>query len=495
MSEFLNRTFRIRENKSKISTEILAGFTTFFTMAYIIFVNPDILGDAGMNGGAVMIATCISAAVGTILIGLFSNYPFAQAPGMGLNAFFAYTICGAMGFSVNAALAAVFISGLIFILVTVTGLRKIIMKAIPLFLKQAISVGIGLFIAYIGLINSGLINTGVGVVTSLQLINNPMVILSLVGLAITIALVVLKVKGGLLISIGATAVIGVIMGLIGGTKMQDSLGIHLSWNWGNYNFEHFGGFVFGFKDLFTHGSGVLAIIASVIAVLLALTMVDMFDTMGTLIGTAEKGGFLDKDGNLPRANRAMLADAIATSVGAVFGTSTVTTYVESTSGVAAGGKTGLTSMVVGLMFLVSIALAPALGFISGAATAPILIIVGVFMITSVAKIQWTKMDIAIPAFLTIIIMPLGYSIADGIAWGFISHVLIRLILGIKYYAYGRKREQAAGGVQEGEAEGGAQADTPSEKDDEVKGFGVHPLLYVFAALFILRYVLIAVGTI
>jgi AGZA family xanthine/uracil permease-like MFS transporter len=465
--------FKLKENNTTIGREVIAGVTTFVTMAYIIFVNPNILGTTGMDAGAVMLATCISAAIGTFLIGLLSNYPFAQAPGMGLNAFFAFTICGSLGYTWQAGLAAVFLSGIIFIIITLTGLREAIINGIPGSLKKAISAGIGLFIAYIGVKNAGFLKftadpgtyqmfgdspetativTGAGAVPAFNF-TSPTPILALIGLIITIALVARKSKGALLIGIAITSVIGAILQF--GSGGAFNVGITPP---GGFSLPSlaptFGKFTEGFGQLFIGGEGVGAAIISVISVLIALTLVDMFDTIGTLIGTASKAGFLDKEGKLPRANKALLADAIATSTGAVIGTSTVTTYVESTAGVSAGGRTGLTSMITGILLLLSIFLTPVLGFVPSAATAPILIIVGVLMTSSLKDIDWPDFRVAVPAFFTVVFMPFAYSISDGIAMGFIFYVLINAFTG--------------------------------------KAKEVSIVMYVFAALFALRYVILFV---
>lgn len=458
----MEKFFKLKENKTTFRTEILAGVTTFFTMAYIIFVNPDILGNefgAGMNPGAVFVATCLAAALGTILTGLLSNYPFAQAPGMGLNAFFSFTVCGMMGYSWQAALAAVFISGLIFVVITITGLRQMIVNAIPMSLKRAISAGIGLFIALIGLSNAGIVTQGNGTVVSLGDFGSPTLLLAVFGLVLVVALLCLKVKGCLFIGIIATSAVGAIL--------QFGFGVELGLSkpgltdaFGD-SFKAFGetiGQCFtGFGELFSAGEGAGVMLASVLTVLIALVLTDMFDTVGTLVGAAEKGGFLDKDGNLPRAGGAMLADAIATSTGAVLGTSTVTTYVESAAGISEGGRTGLTSIVTGILFIASLIFAPVMGLIPGAATAPILIIVGVMMVSSLKKIAWDDLTEAIPCFVTVTMMPFAYSISDGIGMGFIFYTLVKLFTG--------------------------------------KFKEVHPVLLVFSLLFLVRYVLMGMGKI
>lgn len=445
--------FDLKRNHTNVRTEIVAGLTTFFTMAYIIFVNPQVLGDAGMDTGAVMLATCISAAVGTVLIGLLSNYPLAQAPGMGLNAFFAYTICGQFGYSWQAALAAVFISGVLFILLTATGAREAIVNAIPLPIKKAISGGIGLFIAIVALKNVNLIVANESTLVSLGDFSNPRVLLSVIGIIITIILVVWNVKGGLFISILLTSVIAAVMQY--GMKLP--MGLPETVQLGGFPSlaPTFGQFLGGFDELINLEQGVGVAVFSLISVLISLTMVDMFDTVGTLYGTAGKAGFLTKEGKLPNAGRAMLADAIATSTGAVMGTSTVTTFVESSAGISAGGRTGLTSMTTAACFVVAIFLSPFLGFIPSEATSPVLLLVGVMMIGGVRDVDWNDMEIAIPAFLTIAMMPFAYSISEGIAFGCISYTIIKMCRG--------------------------------------KFKEVHPVMYVISVLFIIRYILLIVN--
>lgn len=443
--------FNFKGTGSNPRTEIVAGLTTFFTMAYIIFVNPPMLAAAGMDQNAVLIATCLAAAIGTLLMALLSNYPFALASGMGLNAFFAYTICGTMGYSWQAGLAAVFISGIIFIIITLTGLRTAIVNAIPLSLKKAISGGIGLFIAFIGLQNAGIVANEDNTLVTMGNLGAPTTVLAIIGLVITIAFVVWKVKGGLLLSILATSIVGAIMqyGFQLQVGMPDLNAIGF-----NFNLSlapTFGQFVNGFGTLFNSSEGIGTLIFSIVSVLLSLTMVDMFDTIGTLVGAASKGGMLDKDGNLPNANKALLADAIATSAGAVLGTSTVTTYVESSAGISEGGKTGLTGITTAICFVLAIFAMPLLGFIPTGATAPVLIIVGVMMVGALKEIDWTDIEIAIPAFFTLIMMPVAYSIADGIAFGCISYTVIKVVRG--------------------------------------QAKKVHPVMYVISLLFLLRYII------
>ncbi len=447
----MEKYFKLKENGTTVRTEVIAGITTFFTMAYIIFVNPSTLAAAGMDTTSVMIATCIAAGIGSILTGVLSNYPFAQASGMGLNAFFAYTICGSMGYSWQAALAAVFISGCIFVVITITQLRTLIVNAIPMVLKRAIAAGIGLFIALIGMKNAGLLTNTSGTIIGLGELGNPIAILTVVGLILTVVLLLKKVKGALFIGIIATTVIGIILQF----AFDIQVGVSAP-DFGSIAFkmDGFGAFIGGFGDLFNFSEGFGVALVSILTVLISLSTVDMFDTVGTLVGTAEKAGFLDKEGKLPRGDKAMLADSIATVTGAVLGTSTVTTYVESTAGVSEGGRTGLTAVVVGVLFFVSIILFPIVGLVPDAATAPVLIIVGVMMVSSLKGIDWGSFEEALPAFMTVVMMPFTYSISDGIGLGFIFYCIVKLVTG-------KARE-------------------------------VSPILYGVALLFVLRYIVMAV---
>ncbi|MBQ1554323.1 MAG: NCS2 family permease [Clostridia bacterium] len=447
---FLEKLFHLKEHGTNIRTEIIAGLTTFFTMAYIIFLNPLILGEnspTGMANTAVVTATCIAAAIGTWLIGWLSNYPMAQAPGLGLNAVFAYTLCGAYGLSAGAALSAVFIAGIIFILLTVTGARTALVKAIPLSLKKAIGAGIGMFIALIGFVNAGIVigeNAGSATTVGMGNFASPTVLLACVGVILTIVLVVAKVPAALFISMIATSVIGCICQFVFGIEM----GVSAPTSWVPYlDFSMFGKCFTSFGDLFS------APLASLLATMITLVLVDMFDTIGTLIGAADKAGYLDENGDLPKIEKAMLADAIATSTGAIVGTSTVTTYVESTSGISAGGRTGLTSTVTGLCFALSLFLSPIVGLVPSAATAPILIVVGVMMCGSLKDIDWSDIEVAIPCFLTVAGMPFFYSITDGLAFGFIAYFVVKL-------AKGKFKE-------------------------------IHPLMYVIVILFVIKYILSA----
>lgn len=410
----MEKLFKIKERGSSVSKEVIAGITTFFAMAYIIFVNPDYLSQAGMDRTAVMVATCASAAIGTILTAFLANVPFAQAPGMGLNAFFTYTICFGMGYTWQQGLTIVLISGLIFLLITLTPLRSKLIGAIPACLKSAISAGIGMFIAFIGLINAQIVigfGEGVGVYTELGSITSGTPLLTLIGLLITGALLVWKVKGAMIIGIIATTLIGIPMGItvIGDISFSS---VSLAPTFLQLDF-----------NLLT--AGVLPLVTAV----LTFALVDCFDTIGTLVGTAQNVGMIDEKGELPGGDKALIADALATCVGACLGTSTVTTFVESSTGIEAGGRTGLASVVTGALFALCIFLAPIAGIVPSAATAPALIIVGVYMLKGAAGIDWHNMEEAIPCFLTIAMMPFAYSIADGIGFGFISYAFLKLVRG------------------------------------------------------------------
>jgi len=425
----LEKIFKLREHGTTVRTEIMAGLTTFMTMAYIIIVNPQILGDAGMPAGAVMVATCLAAALGTFLMGFLANYPFALAPGMGLNAFFTYTVVLTMGLSWQAALAAVFISGIIFLLLTLSKAREAIVNSIPLSLKYAVSVGIGLFIALIGLKNAGIIvhnpGTGtIGLVTPEYFIDESLralvpfgttptsILLAVFGLIFTSALVVKNVKGSLLWGILVTTIVGIPLGVVnlGENFTLVSMPPSLS--------ETF--MAMNFAEVLSFG---------LIPIIFSFTFVDLFDTVGTLVGVSSKAGMLDEKGNLPKANKALLADSLATIAGAALGTSTTTTYVESASGVAQGGRTGLTAVTTAVLFLLALFFSPLVGIIPSAATAPILIIVGIFMMEPVTKIDFSDYLEGIPAFFAIVMMPFAYSIAEGIVFGVIAYTVLRLLTG------------------------------------------------------------------
>lgn len=419
----MEKLFKLKQHGTDVKTEVLAGVTTFLTMIYIVIVNPNILSESGMDWGSVFTATCLSAAIATLVMSLWGNLPFALAPGMGLNAFLTYTVCFGMGYTWQFALAAIFIEGIIFLLLTAFNIREAIVASIPNNLKKAISVGIGLFIAFIGLQNAGIVSPNVATAVELHSIKDvhgsfaPLV--ALIGLTITSILVVLKVPANLLIGIAATTIIGIPFGV---TVWN---GAHLKFLPPSMAPTFFGCFE-GFKMI---GGGHFF---DFIIVMFTFLFVDMFDTLGTLIGCAMKGKMTiqDKNGNttIPNCKQALFADAIGTTVGALFGTSTVTTFVESSAGVVAGGRTGLTSLTTAALFILSLFLAPLFSSVPAAGTAPILIIVGLYMCSSITEIDFTNdFSEAIPAFLTMIMMPLAYSIADGIMFGILSYVILKLV--------------------------------------------------------------------
>ena len=404
----LEEFFKLKEKNTDVRTEIMAGITTFMTMAYILFVNPDILSATGMPFGAVMTATAISAGVTTILMGLVTNYPFALASGMGLNAMFAFAVAPAVGW--EAALGIVFISGIVFILLAVFGIIDYIDAAIPGSLKRAVSAGIGLFIAFIGLQNAGIIVADSATLVALGNLAEPGTLLAVIGLLVIAILMALKVR-------------------VPSSSDPDHNGHQLLY--GNHSFppafptssapESLAPIAFKFDLPGAFSLGFMTIFA--------FLFVDVFDTMGTLMGTAARAGFLDKEGRLPRIKEAMLVDAIGTVLGALLGTSTVTTYVESTAGVSEGGRSGLTAVVVGVLFLASLFLAPLAGLVPSGATAPALIIVGVLMMGAVTDIDFNDFTEAFPAFVTMLFMPLAYSIANGIAAGFLAYPVVKLAAG------------------------------------------------------------------
>lgn len=430
----IEKFFKLKENNTTVKTEVMAGITTFMTMAYILAVNPNILSATGMDANAVLIATALASFVGTICMALFANYPFALAPGMGLNAYFAYTVVLGMGYSWQIALLAVFVEGLIFIVLSLTNVREAIFNAIPMTLKSAVSVGIGLFVAFIGLQDAKLIVKSDATLITYQTFKGEAfssvgvgAILALLGVLLTAILLVKNVKGGILFGILGTWVLGIIAEFIGIYVPNAELGMYstIPTAFVSFDFSSFGA-TFGqvFKADFSSID-----IVNFIVVVFAFLFVDVFDTLGTLIGVASKADMLDKDGKLPRIKGALMADSVATAVGAVFGTSTTTTYVESASGVTAGGRTGLTAVVTGVLFLLSVIFSPLFLTIPSFAIAPALITVGFYMMGSVVKINFEDMSDAIPAFLTILFMPLAYSISEGIAVGVISFTLINLICG------------------------------------------------------------------
>lgn len=428
----LENFFKLKENGTNVRTEVVAGVTTFMTMAYILAVNPSILSASGMDAQAVLIATAIASFIGTICMALLANYPFALAPGLGLNAYFAYTVCGSMGYSWQIALFAVFVEGLIFIVLSLTNVREAIFNAIPLQLKKGVSVGIGLFIAFIGLQNAGIVvnndSTLVSIVdfTADFHTSGISALLAVIGIFIIAVLYVKKVKGAILIGIFATWILGIICQLTGLYVVTPDAGYYsLIPAWSSFNLGAISS-VFGqcFKADF---SSLRAF--DFVAIVCAFLFVDIFDTLGTLIGCATKADMLDKEGKLPRIKEALLADAIATTAGAVLGTSTTTTFVESSAGVAEGGRTGLSSVVTGLLFLLAVFLSPIFITIPSFATAPALLFVGFLMISAVTAIDFNDFTEAVPAYLALIAMPLTYSISEGIAAGVISYVVINLISG------------------------------------------------------------------
>ena len=428
----LEKFFKLKENGTNVRTEVVAGVTTFMTMAYILAVNPSILSASGMDAQAVLIATAIASFIGTICMALLANYPFALAPGLGLNAYFAYTVCGSMGYSWQIALFAVFVEGLIFIVLSLTNVREAIFNAIPLQFKKGVSVGIGLFIAFIGLQNAGIVvnndSTLVSIVdfTADFHTSGISALLAVIGIFIIAVLYVKKVKGAILIGIFATWILGIICQLTGLYVVTPDAGYYsLIPAWSSFNLGAISS-VFGqcFKADF---SSLRAF--DFVAIVCAFLFVDIFDTLGTLIGCATKADMLDKEGKLPRIKEALLADAIATTAGAVLGTSTTTTFVESSAGVAEGGRTGLSSVVTGLLFLLAVFLSPIFITIPSFATAPALLFVGFLMISAVTAIDFNDFTEAVPAYLALIAMPLTYSISEGIAAGVISYVVINLISG------------------------------------------------------------------
>lgn len=426
----LEKIFKLRENKTTLRTEALAGITTFMTMAYILAVNPSILSAAGMDRNAVFVATVLASAIGTLLMAVLANYPFALAPGMGLNAFFAYTVVLGMGYSWQFALTAVLVEGILFIILSLTNVRESIFNSIPQTLKYAVSAGIGLFIAFIGLQNAKIVvpseSTCVGLFdfSSASKTETVTVVLTMVGILITAWLLIKKVKGGILFGILITWGLGIVCQLAGIYVPNPEIGMY------------------SLLPDFSQGLNIGAISSTIgkfefsniisldfLVVMFSFLFVDMFDTLGTLIGVASKADMLDKEGKLPRIKGALLSDSIATVAGAFLGTSITTTFVESASGVAVGGRTGLSSIVTGLLFLLSLLLSPIFLAIPSFATAPALVIVGLMMLESVLKIDFTDYTESVPAYICIIAMPFMYSISEGICMGVISYVVINLVTG------------------------------------------------------------------
>lgn len=475
----MEKFFKLKENGTTISTEIIAGATTFFAMAYIIFVNPSMLALAGtpdnpMPVGAVFLATIIASVVGTLVMGLFANVPYAQAPGMGLNAFFTFTVCGVLGFTWQQALAMVFICGLINVLITVTKIRKLIIKAIPESIQNAIGGGIGIFIAYIGIKNAGLLTftsdpgknivleggtviADSSIVPSLVNFNNASVILALIGIVLTVVLLIKNVKGAIMIGIVATTIIGIPMGVVDLSAIGATSGLGESFSELGQTF----GVAFGEKgmlSLFSDSSKIPLVLITIFA----FSLSDTFDTIGTFIGTGRRTGIFSAEDQIAletgsgfksKMDKALFADSIATSIGALLGTSNTTTYVESAAGIGAGGRTGLTSVVTAGLFVLSMFLAPLVGIVPPQATAPALIVVGIMMLSSFKEVKWNDLEEAVPAFFAAIFMGLCYNISYGIAAGFIFYCIVKICKG--------------------------------------KAKEVHPILWVSTALFVINFIILA----
>lgn len=451
--KMIERLFKLKENNTDVRTEVIGGITTFMTMAYILAVNPSMLSAAGMDATAVLMATCLASFVGTAAMALMANYPFALAPGMGLNAYFAYTVCGAYGYDWRVALLAVFVEGIIFIILSLTNVREAIFNAIPSGLKKGVSAGIGLFIAFVGLQGAHVIVNSDSTLTTYVSFASEFhtlgicALLAIIGTLLIAVLYTKNVKGSILIGIIVTWVLGMICQAVGIYQVDVEAGFYSLYP--TFAITDFSAISKTFGQCFV-GDFSNVSIANFVVVLLAFLFVDMFDTIGTLVGVATKADMLDKDEKLPNIKQALLADAIATSAGAVLGTSTTTTFVESSAGVGAGARTGLASMVTGLLFLIAIFFAPIFTAIPGFATAPALIFVGFLMVSSIIKVDFDNLSEAIPAYLCMLAMPLAYSISEGIAIGVISYVVVNVCCG--------------------------------------KAKKVTPLMYVLAVLFICKYI-------
>ena len=429
IGRWLERLFKLSENKTTVRTELAAGLTTFLTMAYIIFVNPQILSQAGVPFSGALFATCLSAAVGSLMMGLLANYPFALAPGMGLNAYFTYTVVKTMGYDWRVALGAVFISGVAFLILTLARVRAMIVDAIPMTMKTSVAAGIGLFIAFIGLKNAGVITASPTTFVTLGHVTSKPSLLALGGLIVTAALMARGYKSAIIIGIFLITAVAIPLNLskfpTGALQMPDLSSTFMKLDVGG------------------------ALRLGALDVIFIFLFVDLFDTIGSLMGLTQQAGYLTPEGKMPRVNRALFADAIATITGSIFGTSTVVTYIESATGVSEGGRTGLTAVTVAALFVLAMFFAPVAGAIPPIATSPALIIVGALMIGAVTSIKWGDMTEAVPAFLTMLAMPLTFSIANGLALGFIFYPMLKVLTG-------RWREAS-------------------------------PLVYVLAALFVLRY--------
>lgn len=408
----MEKFFELKENNTTVKQELISGITTFMTMAYILIVNPQILSAAGMDSGAVFTATALSSIIATLIMGLYAKLPFAQAPGMGLNAYFAYTVVLLMGYSYEFALTAVFLEGIIFIALTVFNVREAIVDSIPINIKRAISVGIGLFIALLGLEGAGIVIADGPTIVALGHITSGTGLLAIIGIVITGVLIARKVKGALFIGMIITAIIGIPMGVVNVPERIISMPPSISSTFMKFEWHN-----------------ILSI--DMIIVLFTLLFMDMFDTIGTLVGVATKANMLDDNGKVPNIKKALFADAIGTTIGACLGTSTVSTFVESAAGVAEGGRTGLTSVSTAVMFFLALFFAPLFGIITPAVTASALVIVGLFMMETIKEIDLEDYTEAIPAFLTIIMMPFAYSISDGIVFGVVSYILLKLFTGKK----------------------------------------------------------------
>lgn len=451
--KMIEKLFKLKENNTDVRTEVIGGITTFMTMAYILAVNPSMLSAAGMDATAVLMATCLASFVGTAAMALMANYPFALAPGMGLNAYFAYTVCGAYGYDWRVALLAVFVEGIIFIILSLTNVREAIFNAIPSGLKKGVSAGIGLFIAFVGLQGAHVIVNSDSTLTTYVSFASEFhtlgicALLAIIGTLLIAVLYTKNIKGSILIGIIVTWILGMICQAVGIYQVDVENGFYSLYP--TFAITDFSAISKTFGQCFV-GDFSNVHIANFVVVLFAFLFVDMFDTIGTLVGVATKADMLDKDEKLPNIKQALLADAIATSAGAVLGTSTTTTFVESSAGVGAGARTGLASMVTGLLFLVAIFFAPIFTAIPGFATAPALIFVGFLMVSSIIKVDFDDLSEAIPAYLCMLAMPLAYSISEGIAIGVISYVVVNVCCG--------------------------------------KAKKVTPLMYVLAVLFICKYI-------
>lgn len=412
MNSFIQKTFGMDPAKHSIRTEIIAGITTFLTMAYILAVNPSIFGalaTQGMPTDAVFTATALAAIVGCLVMSIYAKKPFGLAPGMGLNAFFVFSVCLGMGHSWQMALTAIFLEGILFILLTITNVRKLIVDAIPMNLKRAIGAGIGLYIAFIGLKSAGIIVSSDSTSVTLGPLSDSTSILAIIGLLLTSVLVILKVRGGMLLGILVTTIIGIPMGV-----------------------THFNGLLStppSISSIFCQFEWSQIFSWDMVAIVFTFLFIDMFDTIGTVVGVSVKSGMVDEKGNVDGINKVLMADAVATVAGAMFGTSTTTTYIESASGVSEGGRTGLTSFTIAVCFAIALLFSPLFLAIPGAATGPVLFIVGVMMAAPVKEIDWEDYSEAIPAFVTMLLMPLAYSISDGIMLGMISYVVINALTG------------------------------------------------------------------